>query len=85
MAKCLIIGGGFAGLSAAAFLAEKGIKIQLLEASPKLGGRAYSFSPQKINSNHELKNVYKRSFNVKILELTTVSRNKYFFKIIRKF
>jgi len=44
MTKCLIVGGGFAGLSAACFLADKGIKVHLLEASPKLGGRAYSFS-----------------------------------------
>lgn len=38
-----IIGGGIAGLSAAVFLNEKGLKVKLLEASPKLGGRAYSF------------------------------------------
>ncbi|MBX7041854.1 MAG: hydroxysqualene dehydroxylase HpnE [Ignavibacteria bacterium] len=38
-----VIGGGIAGLSAAVFLAEKGYRIRLYEASPKLGGRAYSF------------------------------------------
>lgn len=43
MGNILIIGGGFAGLSAACYLAEQGFKIRLLEASPKLGGRAYSF------------------------------------------
>lgn len=39
-----VIGGGIAGLSAAVFLADKGYRIKLFEASPKLGGRAYSFT-----------------------------------------
>ena len=43
MKKIVLIGGGFAGLSAASFLSNSGLKIELLEASPKLGGRAYSF------------------------------------------
>ncbi len=43
MGKVLIIGGGFAGISAAVFLSKSNHKITLLEASPKLGGRAYSF------------------------------------------
>jgi squalene-associated FAD-dependent desaturase len=42
MVKCIVIGGGFAGLSAAAFLSEKNFRVKLLEGSPKLGGRAYS-------------------------------------------
>lgn len=50
MTKCIIIGGGFAGLSAACYLAGKGIKVHLLEASPKLGGRAYSFNYQNQNT-----------------------------------
>jgi len=48
MPKCIIIGGGLSGLSSAVNLSKHGIKIRLLEASPKLGGRAYSF-----NSNIE--------------------------------
>jgi len=40
----IIIGGGFAGLSAAVALAEKGFRIALLESKPALGGRAYSFA-----------------------------------------
>lgn len=48
MAKCIVVGGGFAGLSAAAFLADKNHNVHLIEASPKLGGRAYSF----LNSTH---------------------------------
>ena len=39
----LVVGGGFAGLSCAAALAEKGRKVLVLEKKPHLGGRAYSF------------------------------------------
>jgi squalene-associated FAD-dependent desaturase len=38
-----IVGGGLAGLAAAAALAEKGLRITLLESRPRLGGRASSF------------------------------------------
>ncbi|HMV86077.1 MAG TPA: hydroxysqualene dehydroxylase HpnE [Blastocatellia bacterium] len=40
----LILGGGFAGLAAAVELAERGIKVLLLERRAFLGGRAYSFT-----------------------------------------
>jgi monoamine oxidase len=40
MSKCLIIGGGIAGLTAASILSSKNNQVLLLEASPKLGGRA---------------------------------------------
>ena len=39
-----VIGGGFAGLSAAAALAEQGKRVIVLEARPGLGGRATSFT-----------------------------------------
>lgn len=39
----VIIGGGFAGLSAATLLAERGIDVLLLEARSRLGGRATAF------------------------------------------
>lgn len=39
-----MIGGGLAGLSAAAALAESGICVQLLEKRPYLGGRATSYA-----------------------------------------
>ncbi len=39
-----MIGGGLAGLSAAAALAESGIRVQLLEKRPYLGGRATSYA-----------------------------------------
>ncbi|MBE0570983.1 MAG: FAD-dependent oxidoreductase [Ignavibacteriaceae bacterium] len=48
--KVIVIGGGFAGLSAAAYLANKKYKVTLLEASPKLGGRTYSFLDKETNT-----------------------------------
>ena len=50
MPKCIIIGGGLSGLSSAVYLSRNGIDIQLLEASPKLGGRAYSFNSKIENT-----------------------------------
>ena len=43
----IIIGGGFAGLSAGVALAEKGFRVALLKSKPALGGRAYSFADPK--------------------------------------
>ena len=40
----IVLGGGFAGLSCAAALAEKGRKVMVLDKKPHLGGRAYSFN-----------------------------------------
>ena len=39
----IVIGSGFAGLSAASMLAERGRKVVVLEARNRLGGRATSF------------------------------------------
>jgi len=39
----VVIGGGFAGLSAATALAERGLRVLVLEARPTLGGRATAF------------------------------------------
>lgn len=50
MKKCVIIGGGFAGLTSAVYLSQAGLKVELIEASKKLGGRAYSFLDKKNNS-----------------------------------
>ncbi len=63
-----IIGGGIAGLSAAVFLADKGYKIRLFEASPKFGGRTYSFFDKTIeaeidNGQHILASWYKNTFD----------------------
>ena len=39
----VIVGGGFAGLSAATLLAERGVRVIVLDARPRLGGRATAF------------------------------------------
>ncbi len=41
--KVIVIGGGFAGLSAATSLASRGFQVTVLEGRQVLGGRAYSF------------------------------------------
>lgn len=38
--QAVIIGGGFAGLSAASYMARAGYRVVLLEKNPKVGGRA---------------------------------------------
>jgi len=48
--KCVVIGGGIAGLTSAVYLSKYGIKVELIESSNKLGGRAYSFKDEKIGS-----------------------------------
>jgi len=50
MKKGLVIGGGFAGLSASVHLSNAGYQVELIEASPKLGGRAYSFIHKPTNT-----------------------------------
>jgi squalene-associated FAD-dependent desaturase len=68
MKKIVVIGGGLAGLSAASFLSNAGFKIELLEASPKLGGRAYSFLDNETgavidNGQHILMGCYNETLN----------------------
>lgn len=41
--RVAIVGGGLAGLAAAASLADRGVRIALIESRPRLGGRASSF------------------------------------------
>ncbi|MCA9076903.1 MAG: hydroxysqualene dehydroxylase HpnE [Planctomycetaceae bacterium] len=41
--RVIIVGGGLAGLSAAAMLTQHGLTVTLLESRPRLGGRAGSF------------------------------------------
>ncbi|MDZ7877741.1 MAG: phytoene desaturase family protein [Saprospiraceae bacterium] len=42
--KVIVIGSGFAGLSAATHLANKGFDVTILEKNPSVGGRARQFS-----------------------------------------
>lgn len=66
MKKCLVIGGGFAGLSASVHLSNTGYNVELIEASPKLGGRAYSFIDKRTstlidNGQHIMMGCYKET------------------------
>lgn len=68
-----VAGGGVAGLSVAVFLAEKGFQVHLFESSPKLGGRAFSFSDRESgmffdNGQHLLAGWYRNTFE--FLKLT---------------
>jgi squalene-associated FAD-dependent desaturase len=61
MKKILIIGGGLSGLASALFLQRAGFLVELIEASPKLGGKTYSFERNGIkidNGQHILMECY---------------------------
>lgn len=62
-----MIGGGFAGLSAATALAEQGVEVLVLEARPTLGGRATAFNDPATgervdNGQHVLVGGYRETF-----------------------
>ena len=62
----IVIGGGFAGLSAATALAEKGFRVLVLEARPSLGGRASVFTDPATgervdNGQHILTGAYREA------------------------
>lgn len=66
MKRCLIIGGGLAGLTAGSILSKKNISVTLIESSPKLGGRTYSFFDKETdsiidNGQHILMGCYKET------------------------
>jgi squalene-associated FAD-dependent desaturase len=63
----IVIGAGFAGLSAATALAEKGVSVLVLEARPSLGGRASAFidpsTGERVdNGQHVLTGAYRETF-----------------------
>jgi zeta-carotene desaturase len=63
----IVIGGGFAGLSAATAVAEKGFRVLVLEARPSLGGRASVFTDPATgervdNGQHILTGAYRETF-----------------------
>jgi zeta-carotene desaturase len=63
----IVIGAGFAGLSAATALAERGASVLVLEARPNLGGRATTFADPATgervdNGQHLLTGAYRETF-----------------------
>ncbi len=65
--QVLVIGAGFAGLSAATALAEQGVRVLVLEARPALGGRASVFTDPATgervdNGQHVLIGAYRETF-----------------------
>jgi squalene-associated FAD-dependent desaturase len=63
----IVIGGGFAGLSAATALAAEGARVLVLEARPGLGGRATAFVDPATgeavdNGQHVLVGCYRETF-----------------------
>ena len=63
----IVIGGGFAGLSAATALAERGAQTLVVEARPTLGGRATAFTDPATgervdNGQHVLFGCYHETF-----------------------
>jgi zeta-carotene desaturase len=63
----VVVGGGFAGLSAATALAERGARVLVLEARPSLGGRASSFTDPATgeavdNGQHIVAGAYRETF-----------------------
>jgi hydroxysqualene dehydroxylase len=64
----IVIGAGFAGLSAACALAERGARVRVLEARPILGGRATAFTDHQTgervdNGQHIMMGAYRETFS----------------------
>lgn len=67
MSDVIVIGGGFAGLSTAVALAAEGVRVQVLEKRPVLGGRAYSYTDAATgetidNGQHAMMGCYHEMF-----------------------
>ena len=63
----VVIGAGFAGLSAAVRLAEAGVTVTVLEQAPRLGGRATAFTDKTTgervdNGQHALFGCYRETY-----------------------
>lgn len=52
--SCLVVGGGAAGLACALSLSRRGVRVTLLEASPRLGGRCLTTEIKGQLGTHEL-------------------------------
>ncbi|HKT59100.1 MAG TPA: hydroxysqualene dehydroxylase HpnE [Gemmatimonadales bacterium] len=59
----VVVGGGLAGITAAIGLAERGTRVTVLEARPRLGGATYSFQRDSLTADtgqHVLLRCYSR-------------------------
>jgi hydroxysqualene dehydroxylase len=66
-ADVIVIGAGFAGLSAAVRLASAGLKVEVFEQAPRLGGRASAFTDKATgervdNGQHVLFGCYRETY-----------------------
>jgi monoamine oxidase len=77
--RVVVIGGGFAGLSAAYELSRAGADVTVLEARNRIGGRVISFrdlvtggtmegGAELIGSNHAIWQQYRERFGLKLLD-----------------
>src|SRR3954465_13372613 len=62
--QVIVVGGGLAGLSAAARLAYRGCDVTLIEKAPKLGGRAITIPLKGFNFNFGAHAIYGRDRSV---------------------
>ena len=81
MKRIAVIGGGISGLSAAVYLANSGLSVELFEAAPKLGGRAFSFIDENSgdtvdNGQHIFMGCYKET--LQFIKLINAFDNLYF-------
>ncbi|PJA98678.1 MAG: hypothetical protein CO128_06080 [Ignavibacteriales bacterium CG_4_9_14_3_um_filter_30_11] len=81
MKKCIVIGGGIAGLTSAVYLSKSGIKTEVIESKNKLGGRAYSIKDRENktvidNGQHILMGCYKET--LKFISLINASDNFFY-------
>jgi zeta-carotene desaturase len=65
----VVVGGGVAGVAAATSMAERGVRVLLLEARPSLGGRASAFTDPATgervdNGQHVLLGCYLETFRM---------------------
>lgn len=86
MKKCLVIGGGIAGLTSASVLSSNNIEVKVLEASPKPGGRTYSFKYPETgdiidNGQHILMGCY--DYTLSLLKLIGAENNFTYQKNLR--
>lgn len=65
--RVVVVGAGFAGLSAAAILAERGVDVTVVDARGRLGGRATAFTDRQTgelvdNGQHVMFGCYRQTF-----------------------